>query len=104
MLYEKIKPTRYYLVHFKYDVPVALVGSQQFDNVWYNLIGRIGIPVDTDGKVVDSKFIAHKKLQDSPNMIATFTRDESNWKKSNDWYSIIRTDRPIEKERGYKEL
>ena len=53
---------------------------------WYHLIGLIGLPVDTDGNIVDS--IAGLMTQQGANGVACFTQQSANYRTNKVWYTL----------------
>ena len=62
--------------------------SSDFTSVWYDLIKLIGLPVDTEGNVIDSIKAAQAQTSKSPNGIACFTKKSSNYRTNKIWYTL----------------
>ena len=68
------------------EVGEVLFKSKCLHAAWYHLIGLIGLPVDTDGEVVDS--VAKLRDQQGANGVACFTKKSANYRTNKVWYTI----------------
>lgn len=98
-------PMYYFTKPEKNDKPVAIYGSHRLDLVWYKAIHELGgMPVDTEGKKIDSLAKITSMVKSSPNKIAPMTMDTSNYRTNKDWFSIIHSSQNIKKDKNYEQL
>jgi len=68
------------------DSRVSILKSSDFATVWYKLIELIGLPVDTEGVIIDSIEAAIANQGD--NGVACFTTQSSNYRTNKVWYTL----------------
>lgn len=63
-----------------------VVKSSDFSQAWYKLIELIGLPVDTEGEVINS--IDAAIANQGENGVACFTKQSSNYRTNKVWYTL----------------